>query len=96
MFFSPRDPIILTFFNVPIVHFDYHPYYYTTNSITVKNYKALFFKYTSNTCNKDELNEFIDWGKSPENADQLKKLIAKDWDPFGRIGSSYMGVDGHL
>lgn len=83
MFFSPRAPIILTFFNVPIVHFDFHPYYYT-NSITVKNYKALFFKYISNTCNKDELNEFIDWGKSPENADQLKKLIAKDWDRLSK------------
>ena len=44
--------------------------------------KLLLSKYLNNSCNKAELNEFINWIKSPENEGELKNLIAKDWSTF--------------
>ncbi len=48
----------------------------------MERYKLLFSKYINNTCTKDELNEFIDWIKDPENDQYLKNLITKDWGSF--------------
>jgi ferric-dicitrate binding protein FerR (iron transport regulator) len=45
----------------------------------VERINLLLSKYLNNSCTKAELNEFIDWIKSPENEEELKNLIAKDW-----------------
>lgn len=57
----------------------------------MERYKLLFSKYLNNTCDKEELNEFISWIKSPENEKELKNLISKDWSAF-RTNESYRTI----
>lgn len=48
----------------------------------MEKYKEIFFKYLTDSCNKEELQDFINWVKNPVNENDVKNLIAKDWSEF--------------
>jgi transmembrane sensor len=48
----------------------------------VEKYKEIFFKYLTDSCNKKELQDFINWVKNPVNENEVKNLIAQDWSEF--------------
>jgi ferric-dicitrate binding protein FerR (iron transport regulator) len=48
----------------------------------VERYHFLLSKYISNSCSKQELNEFISWIKDSDNNQVLRNLITKDWSTF--------------
>lgn len=48
----------------------------------MERHQFLLSKYISNSCSKQELNEFISWIKDCNNDQEIQSLITKDWSTF--------------